>query len=445
MMGGRVGERVVHRAGELSGVLRMPSDKSIGHRALMANAIASGQATVRLEAPGADLRSTIGCLQELGIRLDILESPTGLDVKVTGSPEPPPGDRHLNCANSATSMRLLAGLATVRHGSTVLDGDPSLRRRPMERVAVPLRAMGAQVTTSRAGTAPIRVAGGRQLRGIRHRLPVASAQLLAAVVFAALNADGETEIEAPSTVRDHTERLLAWMGARIRRVDSQTTVLEAPARLTARSIDVPGDPSSAAAWMVAAAIHPRARLRLVGVCLNPTRVAMVDLLREMGASIDFEPAQPGADGPEPVGDIVAHGGARLKPIQLGGARVAALIDELPLVGIAMAAADGTSELRDAGELRVKESDRIATMVAGLNAIGARVRELPDGWQVAPGSPRMAAIKTHGDHRAAIAFAIAALVGVAGEVRLDDAGCVAVSYPTFWDDVALASTMAGAPV
>ena len=445
MMNSGAGERLVQRATELSGVLRMPSDKSIGHRALIANAIASGQARIRLASPGADLRSTIGCLQALGLQLDITESPIGIEVNLTGGSDLPGGDRHLYCGNSATTMRLLAGLATARRGSTVLDGDASLRRRPMERVAVPLRAMGAQVTTSHAGTAPIRVDGGRQLLGIRHRLSVASAQLLAAVVFAALNADGETEIELPSTVRDHTERLLAWMGARIRRVDGRRTVLEAPARLTARSIDVPGDPSSAAAWMVAVAIHPRARLRLVGVCLNPTRLAMVDVLREMGASIEVEPAQPDADGPEPVGDIVARGGARLKPIQLGGPRVAALIDELPLVGIAMAAADGTSELRDAGELRVKESDRIATMVAGLGAIGARVRELPDGWQVAPGSPRTAAIKTHGDHRTAIAFAIAALVGVAGDVRLDEASCVAVSYPTFWDDLALASAMTEASV
>jgi len=442
---GGSGERLVQRATELSGVLRMPSDKSIGHRALIANAIASGQARIRLAAPGADLRSTISCLQALGVQLGVTESPTGIEVNVSGSSDLPGGDRLLDCGNSATSMRLLAGVATARDGSTVLDGDASLRRRPMERVAVPLRAMGAKISTSSAGSAPIRIDGGHPLRGMRHRLQVASAQLLAAVVFAALNADGETEIEVPSTVRDHTERLLAWMGAPIRRVGDRRTLLASPTRLTARSIDVPGDPSSAAAWMVAAAIHPNARLRLVGLALNPSRLAVVDLLREMGASIRVEPAQLDGDGPEPVGDVVSKGGARLHRVHLAGPRVAALIDELPLVGVLMAAADGTSELRDASELRLKESDRIATTVAGLDAIGARVDELRDGWRVGPGRPRAASIKTHGDHRTAIAFAIAAVAGVAGDVTLDDASCVGVSYPTFWDDLAAAAGMTGASV
>jgi 3-phosphoshikimate 1-carboxyvinyltransferase len=440
-----VSERFVRRARNLSGVLRMPSDKSIGHRALIANAIASGQARVGLTAPGVDLRSTIRCLQALGVQIDVAESATGVDAHVTGSPELPDGARDLDCGNSGTTMRLLAGVMATREGSTLLDGDASLRRRPMERVAAPLRAMGAHVSTSAAGTPPVQIDGRRPLRGMRHKLPVASAQLLGAVVFAGLTADGDTEIELPATVRDHTERLLAWMGARIGRVDERRTLLRSPSPLTARSLDVPGDPSSAAAWMVAAAIHPDARLRVAGLTLNPTRLAMVELLREMGASLSIEPLRATLDGPEPLGDVVVTGGQRLEPIRLSGGRVAALIDELPLVGIAMGAANGTSELRDAGELRVKESDRIAATVAGLDAIGARVRELPDGWQVSPGSPRSARIQTHGDHRMAIAFAIGALAGVAGEVLLDDADCIAVSYPSFWDDLATASAAAGASV
>jgi 3-phosphoshikimate 1-carboxyvinyltransferase len=343
-------------------------------------------------------------------------------------------------------MRLLAGLTAARPGLTVLDGDASLRRRPMERVAGPLRAMGASVTTSPGGGAPLRVDGRRPLHGIRHRLDVASAQLLAAVVFAGLAADGDTQVELPAPVRDHTERLLAWMGASIARVGERHILLRSPAALTARSLAVPGDPSSAAAWMVAAAVRPGAEIRLVGLSVNPTRLALIDVLREMGADIEVAQSEGEAAellGPEPVGDMVVRGGERLRPIRLAGARVAALIDELPLLSIAMAAADGTSELRGAGELRVKESDRVAGVVRGLAAIGARVEELRDGWRVAPGGPTSARIETHGDHRIAIAFAIAAATGIGGDVLLDDADCVAVSYPTFWDDLAATSAAAGA--
>ncbi|HYN64286.1 MAG TPA: 3-phosphoshikimate 1-carboxyvinyltransferase [Candidatus Limnocylindrales bacterium] len=430
----------------LSGVLRMPSDKSIGHRAMIANSVAAGAATVHLAAPGADLFSTIACLQALGIGVEVTRSSAGADVRIVGSPELPTGMRHLDCGNSGTTMRLLAGLMAARDGSTVLDGDASLRRRPMERVADPLRAMGASVTTSPDGCAPLRIDGRRPLRGMRHRLDVASAQLLATVVLAGLAADGDIEVELPAPVRDHTERLLAWMGASIGRIDERRTVLHAPATLTARSLAVPGDPSSAAAWMVAAAIRPGAEIRLVGLCVNPSRLALVDVLREMGAAIDVEQSEASAgkpEGPEPVGDVVVRGTGRLRPIQLAGARVAALIDELPLLAIAMAAADGTSELRGAGELRAKESDRIASVVTGLAAIGARVEELNDGWQVGAGRPVAAHIETHGDHRIAIAFAIAAAAGVGGDVLLDNADCVAVSYPTFWDDLAAASAATGA--
>jgi 3-phosphoshikimate 1-carboxyvinyltransferase len=321
----------------------------------------------------------------------------------------------------------------------MLDGDASLRRRPMERVAAPLRAMGAVVETSPGGTAPLTVRGRRPLRGMHHRPPVASAQLLGALLFAGLTADGDTTVELPAPVRDHTERLLAWMGADIERADDGLQArLRPPARLTARSMEVPGDPSSAAAWMVAAAVSPGSSLRIAGVALNPTRLGLVDLLRKMGASLTVVPDDNATQEPEPVGDIVVRGEGELHSVRVGGADAGALIDELPLVGIAMAAAEGTSELRDAGELRVKESDRIASIVQGLEAMGAQVRELPDGWQVSRGRPASAHIATHADHRIAIAFAIAAAAGVAGEVILDDADCVAVSYPTFWDDLALAS-------
>jgi 3-phosphoshikimate 1-carboxyvinyltransferase len=419
-----VTQRLVAGAAALRGTIEVPSDKSIGHRALLANAIADGEASVVLRAPGADLASTIACLIALGAGI----SRSGATVVVHGARLTSPADI-LECGNSGTTMRLLAGVVAGEPVAAVLDGDDSLRGRPMERVAAPLRAMGARVTTT-DGHAPIEIHGGG-LRAGDHELPVASAQVLGAIAFAALGCDGETTVRLPGPARDHTERLLAWMGVPIRR-EGMVTSISGPARPAARSLEVPGDPSSAAAWLVAGALHRDADLRLPGVCLNPTRLAMLDVLRQMGATVEVE--ELAADGPEPVGEIRVRSGNQLRPIRLGGAEVAGLIDELPLLGVAMAAADGVSELRDAGELRVKESDRIAAMVAGLDAIGARVEELPDGWRVSRGPARDAEIATRGDHRIAIAFAVAALTGVAGMVRIDEAESASVSYPGFWADL-----------
>jgi 3-phosphoshikimate 1-carboxyvinyltransferase len=397
--------RVIRPATALRGEVRVPSDKSIGHRALMAAAIADGESQVRIHGAGADLESTRSCLAALG------------------------SGAVLDCGNSGTTMRLLTGLLAGQRVAAVLDGDASLRRRPMERIAAPLRTMGADVTTT-DGHAPIRVVPGA-LRATQHRLEIASAQVLGAICLAALGAEGETTVDVPGETRDHTERLLAWLGVAIRRDGLRTTV-RGPARPRAFSLDVPGDPSSAAAWIVAATLHPDAELRLVDVCLNPTRLAYVDVLRRMGADITV--AEERDDGPERVGDLVVRSAPRLEAVTLAGDEVPALIDELPLLAVAMAAAEGESELRDAGELRVKESDRIAAVVAGLSGIGARVDERPDGWRVSRGTPRDAEITTDADHRIAIAFAIAALSGVGGTVRIDHAECASVSYPSFWNDL-----------
>ena len=455
----------VGRAKRLRGQLRLPSDKSVAHRALIANALAevdpSGPAKVGLHAPGADVFSTVRCLSALGVGMDIATAPLSdgdawTRIALRGPLAAGAHDGPLDCGNSGTTMRLLAGALAGLPSRSKLDGDASLRRRPMERLAVPLRAMGARVETT-DGHAPISVAGALRLRAINHRLPVASAQLLGAISLAALSAEGETRVLVPGPTRDHTERLLAWMGVPIERhpADGRAggpaatiTTIRGPVRPRARSLTVPGDLSAATPWLVAAAIHPDAQLRLVGVGLNPTRLAALEVLREMGAEIEVSPTKdrPGSEaGPEPVGELVVRSSGRLRAVRLGGERVAALIDELPVLAVAMATADGTSELRDAGELRVKESDRIAAVVAGLAAIGARVEELSDGWRVRAGRPRDAAIATGGDHRIAIAFAVAALAGVAGSIRLDDPACVAVSYPTFWSDVARVSGAVGGGV
>jgi 3-phosphoshikimate 1-carboxyvinyltransferase len=333
-------------------------------------------------------------------------------------------------------MRLLTGVAAGQEATVTLTGDESLSQRPMERVAAPLRRMGADVDTAE-GRPPVVVRGRRPLRALEHRLPVASAQVLGAIAFAALVADGITTVTTPAPTRDHTERLLGWMGVRISR-EGLTTTIVGPSGLSARSLVVPGDPSSAAFWLVAGAVHPDADLMLEGVCLNPSRLAIADVLREMGASIEVT-ADPLVDGPEPRGSIRVRSAGRLHGLTLAGERVAELIDELPILAVAMAAATGRSEVRDAAELRHKESDRIALMVRNLAAIGAQVEETRDGWIVSRGIPRDARIETRGDHRVAMAFAVAALAGVAGAVEIDDPDCVAVSYASFWDDLTAVSS------
>lgn len=305
----------------------------------------------------------------------------------------------------------------------------------MERVALILRAAGAEITTT-YGRAPMTVIGGGVLSAVTHRLPVPSAQLIGAAAFAGLAAEGETRIECPGPTRDHTERLLGWTGVPIQRTGWVTT-LSGPARPHPFELEVPGDPSAAAAWLVAGALHPDAEITVAGVVLNPTRLALVGLLRRMGAEIETRAT--GDSGGEPTGDITVRGGRPLRGADVNGNEVPELIDELPLAAIAMASCDETSELSDAGELRVKETDRIAAVVAGLEAIGAEVEGRPDGWRVRRGAPRTARIATHGDHRIAIAFAVAGLTGVATGVELDDPACTAVSYPGFWDDLATVTT------
>lgn len=419
-------------AARLRGSLELPGDKSIAHRALIIGALSGGPATVAVRSPGQDVLSTVACLRALGV--SVVDDPDG-DVRRFTLGGRPSRDASLDCGNSGTTMRLLAGALAGLPLRVVLDGDASLRARPMERVASMLRATGADVTTT-DGHAPITLAGRARLAAVTHRLPVASAQLVGAASLAALAASGETRVEAPGPTRDHTERMLASAGVAIHRSGTVTTI-EGPARPRPLSVTVPGDVSSAAPWLVAAAIHPDADVTLTGVGLNPTRTALVDLLRRMGSDIESTMAM--STGPEPVGDLRVRGGRPLSALSIGGAEVAGLIDELPLLGVLMAATEGTSELRDAGELRVKESDRIAATVAGLRAIGAEVEELPDGWRVTRGAPQEARVESRGDHRIAIAFAVAALAGVASSVELDDPECVGVSYPTFWSDLAAVSS------
>jgi len=436
-----VRSRPLEPAESLRGTLTLPSDKSIAHRALICAALASGVSEISLRDPGADVQSTVRALRSLGTRIRTTSSDEVLIVEVDGS-----GDQSslgalaagiADCGNSGTSMRLLMGAAASSPGRVALVGDESLMGRPMARVADPLRAMGADVDLER-GHAPVIVRGHRPLRPIEFILPVASAQVLGAVSLAALSAHGTTTVRVPGVVRDHTERMLSALGVDVNRLveaHGTSTTINGPAQLGLMRTRVQGDMSSAAAWLVAGAIHGNSQITLSDLGLNPTRTAIVDVLRAMGAQIDVNEAPAQVIG-EPVGEIVVRGGRQLHAVSLGTDDVAPLIDELPLLAITMAAADGTSEVRGASELRVKESDRIAAIGAALTAAGANFEELEDGWRVSRGTPQLARVVTHGDHRIAIAMAVAAWTGVAASVELDDPDCVAVSYPTFWGDASL---------
>jgi len=382
---------------------------------------------VTIRSPGLDVLSTLGCLRAVGVSIE----QSGERYLLSGRPS---RDAVVDCGNSGTTMRLLAGAAAGLPLTVTFDGDASLRARPMERVASILRAAGVEVTTT-DGRGPMTVVGRDSLMPVRHVLPVASAQLLGAAVLVGMSAQGETTIEAPGPTRDHTERMLAHLGVPIHR-DGRVTTVTGPARPLPFEMEVPGDPSAASAWLVAAALHADADLTMVAVGLNPTRLALVGLLQRMGVEIETRVSE--VSGAEPVGDITVRGGRALRAVNISGGEVAQLIDELPLIAIAMASVGDTSEVRDAGELRVKETDRIAATVAGLAAIGAEVEALPDGWRVRRGTSQSARIATHGDHRIAIAFAVAAVAGVASAVEIDDPDCVAVSYPGFWEDLAAVS-------
>jgi 3-phosphoshikimate 1-carboxyvinyltransferase len=405
----------------------VPPDKSISHRALLFNAVAEGQATIEGILDSEDVRSTARCLAALGVPVDWPEGSSVARVAGQGLHGLFESDDVLDCGNSGTSMRLLMGLLAGHPLLSVLTGDASLRSRPMARVIQPLREMGATLYGRKGDTlAPIVVKGGR-LRGIRYATPVASAQVKSAILLAGLYADDETTVTEPARSRDHTERLLEAMGVTIHRGDRSVTV-RPPERLCALSLRVPGDISSAAPWMVLAACHPDAEVVLRGVNVNPTRTGIVDILRAMGASIEL--LEERTTGGEPVADIVVRS-SKLRGTTVSGELVPRAIDELPLVALAAAAADGVTVVRDAAELRVKESDRVRAVVDTLGRMGADIHERDDGFEVrGPTVLHGARLNAHGDHRIGMLGAIAGCLAEGETTVVDDA--VGVSYREFWE-------------
>ncbi|MFO7695284.1 MAG: 3-phosphoshikimate 1-carboxyvinyltransferase [Vicinamibacterales bacterium] len=419
--------RTVRPARRFGGTVRVPGDKSISHRALLLGALATGRTAVRGLAPGADCRSTMACLAALGVDIAGFSGagdPAWLvEGRGLGGLAAPAGP--LDAGNSGTTARFLMGVLSGHAFSATLIGDASLSRRPMRRVADPLERMGARVDTT-GGCLPATVRGAR-LSGIAYQMPVASAQVKSAVLLAGLHADGVTAVVEPQQTRDHTERALAAFGADIA-VGAGRVEVRGRRALRAADISVPGDPSSAAFWAAAAAGIPGAAVVLEGVGVNPTRTAFLGVIERMGAHVRVEGSD--APGGEPHGTVAVRHEA-LRAVEIRPSEVPGLIDELPALA-ALATYGGGLTVRGAGELRLKESDRIAALVAGLRALGAGVEEYPDGFCVSGDQPLSGGVAdAAGDHRLAMAFAVAAL-GARGDSRICGAEAVAVSYPGFFD-------------
>ncbi len=424
---------VVAPAERLRGRLRVPGDKSISHRYALLAAFADGASTITGYSTGADCRSTLACLRGLGVELDATPDANGERMTVAvarGGPEAwrAPG-APLDAGNSGTTMRLLSGMLAGRPFVSTLAGDASLSRRPMRRVIEPLTAMGARIAAAEGGRPPLTIDGGA-LTAIDYTLPVASAQVKSAVLLAGLQADGTTRVREPAPTRDHTERALAAFGVRVAR-EGNAIAVTGGARLTGTGLAVPGDPSAAAFWVAAAAAMPGSDVTIEGVGLNPTRTAFMDVLRDAGAEIAARVA--GRTAGEPSGDVSVRGGT-LGPIVVDPADVPGLIDELPVIG-ALAAHGVPVTVSGAAELRLKESDRIAAFAAGLRALGVPVDERPDGFHAERrGPPAGGTADAAGDHRLAMAFAVAAL-GCEEPSTITGADAVAVSYPGFFSILA----------
>ena len=419
-------ERTIRPARRLVGQLTVPGDKSISHRALLLSAIARGSSEISGLAPGADLASTANCLRALGVVI----TQAGRRVLVEGRGlrglRAPVGT--LDAGNFGTAMRLLTGLLAGQPFESIISGDESLRRRPMERIIRPLAQMGARIE-SRSGRPPLLIRGG-PLHGISYKLPVASAQLKSCLLLAGLYAQGRTQIIETQPTRNHTERMLRRLGVPLEISDNCLT-LSGPLAddLPACDWPIPGDLSSAAFFIAAAALLPGSDLHLANIGVNPTRTGFLTALCDMGAQIELlQERQPAG---EPLAELRVRGAARLQAIKLAGPAIPALIDELPLLAVVATQAQGTTVIEDAAELRVKESDRLAAVAKNLRRMGAELEERPDGLIIPGPQPlRGARLSSYNDHRIAMAFAIAGLIAT-GKTVISGAEWADISFPNFY--------------
>ncbi len=425
--------KIVHPGGFNGGVIRVPGDKSISHRTALLAGISSGTSEITGFLEAEDCLNTLKAMESFGAR-SWIDDEGVLSIQGTGGKFIEPVGP-LDVGNSGTGMRLLAGLCSGSPIQVTLTGDESLESRPMSRIKEPLELMGAKVELTPQGTAPMVIHGGN-LHGIEYRLPTASAQVKSCCILAGLYADGPTTVIEPIPTRDHTERMLRAVGAQVR-VEGQKISVEGYGpkgpKFMARPYIVPGDFSSAAYWLSAAAAIPGVTVRAEGVGLNLRRTALLDVLRRMGASVEIERTSAPTD-PEVYGNVTVTG-AELKGTEIGGAEIPNLIDELPLVAVLGVLAKGRTVIRDASELRVKESDRVAVMVENLTSLGATVTEQPDGMiiegptQVIPTK----SIRSYGDHRVAMSMSILSIFAEE-PVCIGNVACVDTSYPEFWDQL-----------
>ncbi len=413
----------LHTSSGLRGTVTVPGDKSISHRAVMLGALADGDTHISGFLMGEDCLSTIDCFRKMGVQIDVRDG--GVTVHGVGlhglrAPEGP-----LYTGNSGTTTRLLSGILAAQPFPVSMTGDASIEQRPMGRIITPLREMGADIRGRDGKYCPLHIAPAA-LHGVRYEMPVASAQLKSAILLAGLYADGVTEVVEPAPSRDHTERMLRAMGVQVEQ-DGCRVAVHAPLALRACSIEVPGDISSAAFFLAAGAIVPGSELTVKNVGINPTRDGVLEVLRAMGADITCANVR---DAAEPVADLTVRASA-LHGTEIGGPLIPRLIDELPVLAAAAAFAEGETVIRDAQELKVKESNRIAAMVAELTRAGVDCTETADGMVIRGGRPRGAAFETYRDHRIAMSMAVLAL-GAAGESEILDPGVVSISYPGFFD-------------
>ncbi|MGB8752185.1 MAG: 3-phosphoshikimate 1-carboxyvinyltransferase [Candidatus Sulfotelmatobacter sp.] len=419
---------IVRPARNVRGGVSLPGDKSISHRYAMLAAIADGASRLENYSTGADCASTLGCLRSLGVKWEREDGADNVDnvieVQASGLGLTAPS-QPLDCGNSGSTIRMLSGIIAAQKFSSEMEGDESLSRRPMERVITPLTAMGAQII-SQNGRPPLRITGAK-LKGIDYKMPVASAQVKTCLLFAGLLADGETRIEEPLRTRDHGEVALRAFGAQVESKGNEVRI-RGGQRLRGIETRVPGDLSSAAFFLCAAALFPGSQLTITSLLMNPTRALLLDILMQMGLRISVTQLEE-VHG-ELVGTLQVEG-ARLKGTTVAGAATAALIDEIPVLAAIAPYTEEGIEVRDAKELRVKESDRIASIATNLRAMGAEVEEREDGLKI-PGGQSLhgAEIESFGDHRIAMAFSIAAL-RAQGETLIRGSECAAISYPAFF--------------
>lgn len=436
-------------AKRLSGIIDLPGDKSISHRAALFSAMATGAARIENFATSADCASTVDCLRDLGVEIRRDNQTVFIEgVGKTGFRQPL---KDLDCGNSGTTVRLLSGILAAQNFDSVLTGDGSLSKRPMRRIIEPLTQMSARIDATE-NHLPMTIRGANPLEAISYRLPVASAQVKSCVLLAGLNAEGKTTVINPPsksrivTSRNHTELMLRYLGADLREkfVESengfvQEITIDGDSRLEARDLSVPSDISSAAFFIVAAACLPDSEIVLRNVGLNPTRTAILDVLRNCGANIDILDEREISN--EKTGDIRVTGGENFAPQVnariIDGEMVANLIDEIPILAVFGTQLETGLEIRDAAELRVKESDRIAAVVENLRRMNARVEEFPDGLRVEKSDLTAAQIESFGDHRIAMAFSVAALFAK-GETEISGAECAAVSFPEFYEVLSAAA-------